>query len=166
MTALVNYNMMWQHPNARHYPAIFCQRLRTPTNMCQARFKLGTSKINLQSITTWTNMTDQKAVHCYQIDICWRLAILVLLGTFEVGGAVGGCPLTDVICHFEAFYTVCHDCKSSLLLPTLTYFSNTDNLYFSPRCFSAFWRTIFRDYWVNETRRGFSLTQQSLMMVR
>ena len=33
--------------------------------------------------------------------------------------------------HFEVIFTVCHYRKSVLLLPTVTHFINTDNLYFS-----------------------------------
>jgi hypothetical protein len=38
---------------------------------------------------------------------------------------------------YEVIYTMCHDCKSTLLLPTLTHCSNTDTLYFSLICFGA-----------------------------
>jgi hypothetical protein len=40
--------------------------------------------------------------------------------------------------YFEVIYPVYHDRESSLLLPILTHFINTDNLYFSPTHFRAF----------------------------
>ena len=43
-----------------------------------------------------------------------------------------------MVCYFEVIYTVCHDRKSGLLLPTLTHVISTDNLYFSPTRFGAF----------------------------
>jgi hypothetical protein len=39
---------------------------------------------------------------------------------------------------FEVIYTMCHGYKSSLVLLTLTHFSNTYKLYFSPARFGAF----------------------------
>jgi hypothetical protein len=52
-----------------------------------------------------------------------------------------------LIIYFEVIYTLCTGYKSSLLLPTLTHFSNTDNLCFSLTCCGAFWCTIIQDYY-------------------